>query len=292
MELRLSCTNPSALQLHLFCTYPSIWCQKSWSILVQVMACRLFRVEPLPKPMATHCLMDPQEQHWNWNQYIVIWIEKIIWKCYFQKAIIFRPQCAKGTLVSCIHRRCHMAFIEPMHRSKPNITYLLTCIHRTHYSDVTWIWWCLKSLAIPLFFNSLFRLTTKKTSKLHSTGLHRGLVIRKALHSTSNTICMNVWFTLLSNGNIFFPNIQSHILQGFFFFFFFFSIFFRVAWLALGHDCLSREDQAPVYFIFGPKSSDELQWLDLVIGHQDTSLVSKIRATCHARDLWKLAQSS
>ena len=35
-----------------------------------------------------------------------------------------------------------------------------------HYSEVTWATWCLKSLANWLFFNSLFRLTTKNASKL------------------------------------------------------------------------------------------------------------------------------
>ena len=41
--------------------------------------------------------------------------------------------------------RCDMAFIEPMHRNKPNITYLLTCKitdHATiHYAENVSIWW-------------------------------------------------------------------------------------------------------------------------------------------------------
>ena len=31
-----------------------------------------------------------------------------------------------------MHWRCDMAFIEPMHRNKPNITYLLTSDALTH----------------------------------------------------------------------------------------------------------------------------------------------------------------
>ena len=67
----------------------------------------------------------------------------------------------------------NMIALTPLDRK--NITAdIHLCIHHektniTHYSDVTWESWCLKSLATQMFNNS-FRLTTKKTWKFSNTG--------------------------------------------------------------------------------------------------------------------------
>ena len=46
---------------------------------------------------------------------------------------------------------------------------LLSGLFWVHYCDILWASWHLKSLATQLFVNSLFRLTSKNTSKVHIT---------------------------------------------------------------------------------------------------------------------------
>ena len=63
--------------------------------------------------------------------------------------------------------------LQARHRwsAHKNLTTVMESVIKTlHYCNVTWLWWLLKSLVIQLFFNSLFRLTTKKTSNFHYIG--------------------------------------------------------------------------------------------------------------------------
>ena len=47
------------------------------SVLVQIMACRLFGAKPLPAPMLVYCLLDPQEKiQWNLNQNTKLFIRE------------------------------------------------------------------------------------------------------------------------------------------------------------------------------------------------------------------------
>ena len=80
--------------------------------LVEIMAWHQPGDKPLSETMMdsvlTHiCVIRPQWVKKNW------WIRWIL----------------RSNLVT--FQRCDMAFIEPMHRNKPNITYLLTC----HFSE-------------------------------------------------------------------------------------------------------------------------------------------------------------
>ena len=43
--------------------------------------------------------------------------------------------------ISCLYGRCDMAFIEPMHRNIPNITYLLTCLYGLAMGCLLWWFW-------------------------------------------------------------------------------------------------------------------------------------------------------
>ena len=58
-------------------------CHKMRSALVQIMACRLFDVEPLSKPMLGYCQLDPSEHTYVtfWSKFETFYSSKCIWKC-------------------------------------------------------------------------------------------------------------------------------------------------------------------------------------------------------------------
>ena len=76
------------------------------SVLVQIMACRLFSAKPLPAPMLVYCLLDPQEQ----NSVEFESKHKIInsWKCIWKKCRLRngRPFCPEGGQFNTELERC------------------------------------------------------------------------------------------------------------------------------------------------------------------------------------------
>ena len=66
------------------------------------------------------------------------------------------------TIVCLVYSiRCDMAFIEPMHRNKPNITYLLGvfyAFHRGGYSNITMSLFWYGSIIFPLIHKSYIEL--------------------------------------------------------------------------------------------------------------------------------------
>ena len=55
MIMLINLSPPSAAYMH-------PW---TGSVLLQVMACRLFGARPLPEPLLMYCQLDPQEQRKN-----------------------------------------------------------------------------------------------------------------------------------------------------------------------------------------------------------------------------------
>ena len=72
--------------------------------------------------------------------------------------------------------RCDMAFIEPMHRNKPNITYLLPTLGVSLYATLwmgskTQTYWARAKMSEKLFFISHIRATRR--CLFHSSVWHR-----------------------------------------------------------------------------------------------------------------------
>ena len=72
---------------------------------------------------------------------------------------IFYFECNNSSAASYIIWRCDMAFIEPMHRNKPNITYLLILFERYQPRQQT--------SSYPLTENNVLILICKSKSGQH-----------------------------------------------------------------------------------------------------------------------------
>ena len=82
--------------------------------------------------------------------------------------------------------------------------------NRHHYSDVTWVSWHLKSPETQLF-NSLFRLTSKKT--LHYWPFARGIHQWLALCEEGNESTIEQWLAIWASVFLWFQSLISDSIQ-------------------------------------------------------------------------------
>ena len=149
--------------------------------LVQIMAWRWPGDKPLSEPMMVYllmhiCITRPQ------------WVKLYNWIVLYEKTVQFILQlhnyikCPCPPLLSMFHWTknyfpcSHVLCLGNVQGMILPISWFFYVWYFHHHSDVTWISWHIKFQhhQPSCLFNCLFRLTTKKTSKLHITGLYWG----------------------------------------------------------------------------------------------------------------------
>ena len=104
--------------------------QWAWSVLLQVMACGMFGIKPLPKQMLTYCQLDPWEQtceSLNSNENTTLFIhEKSIWKCGLQN---------DGHLFDVEHSQVYRAGTTKI----LDLDLFSTCYHPGEAGQVLWL---------------------------------------------------------------------------------------------------------------------------------------------------------
>ena len=135
----------------------------NWSSLAWVIAWHLLDIKPSPKPMQTYCQVNQYEQNLrDFNQNSKLFQENSFDNVTCKMStILFRHQCVRGDstwLWSWIQ-------FSP----SQDVSHFFTALNITvmlHECQVFVNHWCL----VYYLFNSLFRLMTKETPKLHITG--------------------------------------------------------------------------------------------------------------------------
>ena len=73
-----------------------IWYHRTWSTLVQVIACHLEGIRSSPETMLIYCQLDPYKLQWNFKEYIIFYSRRYIENVISKMAtILFRPHWVK-----------------------------------------------------------------------------------------------------------------------------------------------------------------------------------------------------